>query len=66
MRNLQHFLVTTASVQKGVPAPGGHNSCTNIPRRNDPPCINQMGFAGHVMAPPRLQPGQRIPFNTAA
>ncbi|MBA0758553.1 hypothetical protein Gotri_021536, partial [Gossypium trilobum] len=54
MRNLQHFLVTTAviflvsnhpfeasgrvlkeydiilqSVQKGVPAPGGHNSCTN-------------------------------------
>ncbi|KAG4139805.1 hypothetical protein ERO13_D07G216700v2 [Gossypium hirsutum] len=91
MRNLQHFIVTTAviflvsnhpfeasgrvlkeydiilqSVQKGVPAPGGHNSCTNIPRRNDPPCINQMGFAGHVMAPPRLQPDQRIPFNTAA
>ncbi|KAB2075547.1 hypothetical protein ERO13_A07G210600v2 [Gossypium hirsutum] len=65
-RVLNEYELILQSVQKGVPAPGGHNGCTNVPGRNDPPCINQRGFAGHVMAPPRLQPDQMVPFNAAA
>ncbi|MBA0846335.1 hypothetical protein Goshw_000659 [Gossypium schwendimanii] len=47
-RVLNEYDIILQSVQKGVPAPRGHNGCTNIPGRNDPPCINQRGFAGHV------------------
>ncbi|TYH11306.1 hypothetical protein ES288_A07G247800v1 [Gossypium darwinii] len=65
-RVLNEYELILQSVQKGVPAPGGHNGCTNVPGRNDPPCINQRGFAGHVMAPTRLQPDQMVPFNAAA
>lgn len=53
------------SDKKGVPSPQDHNGCTYI-SGGGAPCIDQRGFAGHVMAPPRLQPDQIVQFNAAA
>ncbi|EOX94529.1 Uncharacterized protein TCM_004138 [Theobroma cacao] len=65
-RLLNEDVLVLQSLQKGPVPPSGRNGCTNIPGRGGPPCTSHRAFAGHIMAPPRLQPDHMSLFRAAA
>ncbi|EEF41430.1 conserved hypothetical protein [Ricinus communis] len=52
------------TLQRG-PVPSGASGCTNIPKTGEPPCVNQMNFAGRAAAVVRA-PSHPHPHNITA